>query len=191
MLAIIKACKKWRHYVKDFKYFVQMIINYTNFKNFFINKNLSRKKVKWWERLTKLNLKIKYQFDKNNLVDDSSRCRDYENQTAKKNKLRNENLNLKKWTLIESNAFLKNKNERNKKEKTFSLSCRNRYVVLTIANNNSLKTQKTIDETSRNNYLQNKNQSSTYALNSIAKIFQKKMKIVIIVKKALKRKNSF
>ncbi len=119
MFAIIKICKKWRHYVKDFKYFVQMIIDYANLRNFFIDKNLSRRKAKWWKRLTKFDFKIEYRFDKNNLVDDSSRRRDYENQTAKKNKFRYENLNLNKWTLIESSVFLKNKNEKNKKEKIF------------------------------------------------------------------------
>jgi hypothetical protein len=119
MFAIIKVCKKWRHYVKNFKYFVRMIINHANLKNFLINENLSRRKVKWWKRLTKLNFKIKYRFDKNNLVDDSSRRRNYENQTATKNKFKNENLNLKKWALIENNASFKNKNKKNKKKKLF------------------------------------------------------------------------
>jgi hypothetical protein len=150
MLAIIKVCKEWRHYVEDFKHFVRVIIDYANLENFFINKNLSRRKIKWWEKLTEFNLKIKYQFDKNNFANDSSKYRDYESQIAKKNKLKNENLNLKKWALIKSNAFFKNKNEKNKK-KSFSLSCRNRYVVLTKTNNNSSKTLKTINETSKNN----------------------------------------
>jgi murein L,D-transpeptidase YafK len=125
MLTIIKVCKKWRYYVEDFKYFVQVIIDYANLKNFFINKNLNRKKFKWWKNLTKLDFKIEYRFDKNNFVDDSFRRRDYENQTAKENKLKNENLNLKKWALIKNNASFKNKNEKNKEEKIFSLSCRN------------------------------------------------------------------
>ncbi len=110
ILAIIKVCKKWWHYVKDFKHCVRMIIDYVNFKNFFTNKNLSRREIRWWERLTKYNLKIEYRFDKNNLVDDLSRRRDYEDQTLKKDK--NEHLNLRKWTLIESSTSLKNKKKR-------------------------------------------------------------------------------
>jgi hypothetical protein len=186
ILARINFCKKWRHYIENFKYFVRIIIDHANLKNLFINKNLNRRKIRWWERLTKFNLKIEYRFDKNNLANDLFRRRDYENQTAKENKFKNENLNLKKWTLIENNAFLKNKNEKKQKKKFFL--CRNWYVVSTNANSNSSKTQKTINETLRNNCLQNKNQNSTRALNSIAKISQKKMKIVTIVKKILKKK---
>jgi hypothetical protein len=81
-----------------------MIIDHANLRNFFINKNLNRRKIRWWERLAKLNLKIEYWFDKNNFVDDSSRRQNYEKQIAHEDKLRNENLNLKKWTLIESSA---------------------------------------------------------------------------------------
>jgi hypothetical protein len=95
MLVIVKICKKWRHYIKDIKHSIQMIIDHTNFKNFFINKTFNRKEVKWWKRLIELDLKIKYRFEKNNLADDSFRKRDYENEIAKKNK-NNENLNLRK-----------------------------------------------------------------------------------------------
>jgi hypothetical protein len=86
MFIIVKICKKWRHYIKDVKYFVRMIIDHVNLKNFFINKILNRRKARWWEKLTELNLKIKYRFDKNNLADDSFRKRDYENEIAKKTK---------------------------------------------------------------------------------------------------------
>jgi hypothetical protein len=119
MLAIVKICKKWRHYVENFKHFVRMIIDHANFRNFLINKNLSRKKTRWWKRLTKFDFKIEYRFDKNNLADDSFRRRDYENQIAKENKFKNENLNLKKWALIENNVFFKIKNEKNKKKILF------------------------------------------------------------------------
>jgi hypothetical protein len=164
-----------------------MIIDHANFRNFFINKNLSRKKVKWWKRLAKLDFKIEYRSDKSNLVDDSSRRRNYENQTAKKNKLRNENLNLRKWALIENNAFFKNKNEKNKK-KIFHFIVSKSIRRFDECKQQFIKTQKTIDETLKSNYLQNKNQSSTHALNSTAKNFQKRMKIVTIVKKILKNK---
>ncbi len=119
MLAILKICKEWRHYVEDFKHSVRMIIDHANLRNFFINKNLSRRKTRWWKRLTKLDFKIKYRFDKNNLADDLSRRRDYENQIAKEDKLKNKNLNLRKWALIECSTSFKNKNEKNKKKRFF------------------------------------------------------------------------
>jgi hypothetical protein len=114
MLVIVKIYKKWRHYIENVKYSIQMIIDHANFKNFFINKIFSRKKVKWWEKLIEFDLKIKYRSEKNNFANDSFRKRDYENEIAKKNK-NNENLNLKKWILIESRNIFKSKNERRKK----------------------------------------------------------------------------
>jgi hypothetical protein len=111
ILVIVKICKKWRHYIKNVKYFVRMIIDHVNFKKFFINNIFSRKEIRWWKRLTKLDLKIKYRFDKNNFANDSFRKQNYENETAKKDK-NNENLNLKKWVLIESKNILKSKNKK-------------------------------------------------------------------------------
>jgi hypothetical protein len=46
MLVIVKICKKWQHYIEDVKHSIRMIIDHANFKNFFINKILNRKKVK-------------------------------------------------------------------------------------------------------------------------------------------------
>jgi hypothetical protein len=118
MFVIVKVCKKWRHYIKNVKYFVRMIIDHVNFKNFFINKILNRRETRWWKRLAELDLKIKYRFKKSNLANDSFHKRDYENETAKKNK-NNENLNLRKWVLIESKSIFKSKNEKKKKELHF------------------------------------------------------------------------
>jgi hypothetical protein len=87
-----------------------MIIDHVNFKNFFINKIFNRRKIRWWKKLTELDLKTKYRFDKNNLANDLSRKRDHENKTANENKS-NENLNFKKWILIESKNIFMNKNE--------------------------------------------------------------------------------
>jgi hypothetical protein len=66
MLIIVKICKKWRHYIENVKYLIQMIIDHANFKNFFINKILSRKEVRWWKKLIEFDLKIKYRSEKNN-----------------------------------------------------------------------------------------------------------------------------
>jgi hypothetical protein len=114
MLVIIKICKKWRHYIEDVKHLIRVIIDHANFKNFFINKVFSRKEIKWWKKLIEFDLKIKYRSEKNNLANDSFRKRDYENEIMKKDK-NNENLNLRKWTLIESKSIFKSKNEKRKK----------------------------------------------------------------------------
>ncbi len=118
MLVIVKICKKWRHYIENVKYSIWIIIDHANFKNFFINKVFSRREIKWWERLIEFDLKIEYRFKKSNFADDSFRKRDYENEIAKKNK-NNENLNLKKWILIESKSIFKSKNEKKKKKLFF------------------------------------------------------------------------
>jgi hypothetical protein len=118
MLVIVKICKKWRHYIENVKHSIRVIIDHANFKNFFINKAFNRKKVEWWKRLIELDLRIKYRSEKSNLADDSSRKRDYEDEIAKKDK-NNENLNFKKWILIENKNILKSKNEKKKKRTSF------------------------------------------------------------------------
>ncbi len=124
MLVIVKICKKWRHYIKDVKYFVRMMIDHVNFKNFFINKIFNRREIRWWKRLTELDLKKKYRFDKNNFADDSFRKRNYENEIANEDK-NNENLNLRKWILIESKDILTSKNE--KKKNTYFFQSTNHW----------------------------------------------------------------
>jgi hypothetical protein len=173
MLVIIKICKKWRHYIEDIKHLIRMIIDYANFKNFFINKTFSRKEVKWWKKLIEFDLKIKYRFEKNNFADDSFRRRDYEDEIAKKDK-NNENLNLRKWILIESKNILKSKNEKRKK-KYFSSSTNNRHVFLSNADSIASKTFETIDEMSRSNCFAS-NDSANCAKFSIVKNAQNFLK---------------
>jgi hypothetical protein len=191
MLVIVKICKKERHYIENVKHSIRMIIDHANLKNFFINKVFNRKKVKWWKKLIEFDLRIKYRSEKNNFANDSSRKRDYEDEIAKKNK-NNENLNFRKWILIESKSILKSKNEKKKKRYFFS-SINNRHVFLSNANNIASKTFETVDEMSKNNCFAN-NDSTNCAKFSIAKNaqnFLKRKKIVAIVEKALKRKKSF
>jgi hypothetical protein len=140
MLVIVKICKKWRHYIENVKHSMRMIIDYANLKNFFINKAFNRRKVKWWKKLIELDLRIKYRFEKSNFANDSFRKRDYEDEIAKKNK-NNENLNLRKWVLIESKNIFKSINEKKKilffvdKQSTcISVECR-QHRVKNIRNN--------------------------------------------------------
>jgi hypothetical protein len=100
-----------------------------------------------------------------NPADGPSRRRDYEDEAAEEDKS-NENLNLRKWILIESKNTLKSKNEK-KKNTYFFQSINHRHVALSNANNNSSKTLKTIDETSRSNYFTNNNVEKTQKSQSL------------------------
>jgi hypothetical protein len=191
MLVIVKICKKWWHYIENVKHSIRMIIDHANLKNFFINKTFNRKKVKWWEKLIELDLKIKYRSEKSNFADDSFRRRDYENEIAKEDK-NNENLNFRKWVLIESKSILKSKNEK-KKKKYFISSTSNRHVFLSNADSIASETFETIDEMSKSNCFAS-NDSANCAKFSIVKNaqnFLKKKKIVAIVERTLKKKKSF
>jgi hypothetical protein len=143
------------------------------------------------KKITKLNLKIKYQFDKNNFAHDSFRKRNYENEIAKKDR-NNENLNLRKWVLIESKSIFTSKNEK-KKNTYFFQSINHRQIVLSNANNNSSKTFETIDVTSKNNCFANNNfeKSANISIVKNARSFLKKKKIVATVKRILKKKKFF
>jgi hypothetical protein len=191
MLVIVEVCKKWRHYIEDVKHSIRVIIDHANLRNFFINKALNRREVRWWKRLVELDLRIEYRSEKNNLADDSSRKRDYEDAIAKEDK-NNENLNLKKWVLIESKDTFKSKNEKSKK-KNFTSSTSNRHVFLSSADSIASETFETVDEMSRSNCFAN-NDSANCAEFSVAKNaqnFLKKEKIVATVERTLKRKKSF
>jgi hypothetical protein len=96
-----------------------MIIDHVNFKNFFINKIFNRRETRWWKRLTEFDFKIKYRFDKNNVANNSSRKRDYENEIANEDK-NNENLNFKEWILIENKSIFTSKNKKKKKHIFFN-----------------------------------------------------------------------
>jgi hypothetical protein len=189
MLVIVKICKKWRHYIEDVKHSIRMIIDHANFKNFFINKVFSRKKVKWWEKLIEFDLRIKYRFEKSNFANDSFRKRDYENEIAKEDK-NNENLNFRKWILIESKSIFKSKNEKRKKKYFISL-INNRHVFLLNANSIASKTFEIIDEMLKNNCFVN-NDSANCAEFSIVKNaqnFLKKKKSLRLLKELWKEKN--
>jgi hypothetical protein len=191
MLVIVKICKKWRHYIKNVKYSVRMIIDHVNLKNFFINKIFNRREIRWWKRLAKLDLKIKYRFDKSNLADDSSRKRNYENEIANEDK-NNENLNLRKWVLIENKNILISKNEKEKRTYFFQ-STSHRQFVLSKTDNNRSKILKTVDEKSKNNCFASNNFEISAKISIVknAQNFLKRKKIVATVKRILKRKKSF
>jgi hypothetical protein len=59
-----------------------MLINHVNFNTFFKNKELNKKETRWWEKLSDLNLHIKYKSNKQNSADDSFRQLDYESNES-------------------------------------------------------------------------------------------------------------
>ncbi len=52
MLVVIESCWNFRHYVEDALFFVQMLINHVKFNTFFKNKELNKKKARWWKKLS-------------------------------------------------------------------------------------------------------------------------------------------
>ena len=73
MLTVVEAYKQWRHYLEGAVYQVQVT-----------TKTLNRKEVRWWERLSGLDLFIEYRPEAKNPVDDSSRRPDYESEKERR-----------------------------------------------------------------------------------------------------------
>jgi hypothetical protein len=83
MLAIVKACKQWRHYVENAKHQILIITDHVNLRTFFIIKILNKKKIKWWKKFSELDLLIEYRSKRLNSADASSRRNDYAIDSAK------------------------------------------------------------------------------------------------------------
>ena len=77
MLIIVESCKQFRQYIENASESIRVMIDHCNFKTFFKNKVLNRKKTKWWKKLIDLNLFIEYKLEMNNSVDDLFRRFDY------------------------------------------------------------------------------------------------------------------
>ncbi len=78
-------CSSWLSRVEFFDimlktlcFFVQILIDHVNFNTFFKNKELNKKKTRWWKKLNNLNLHIKYKLNKQNSANNSFRQFDYE-----------------------------------------------------------------------------------------------------------------
>ena len=70
MLIIIENCKQFRQYIENAFKLIRLIMDFCNWKTFFKNKVLNRKKTKWWKKLIDLKFFIEYKFGVNNSVDD-------------------------------------------------------------------------------------------------------------------------
>ncbi len=82
MFIVIESCWVFRHYVEDALFSVQMLIDHVNLNTFFKNKDLNRKKARWWKKLNDLNLHIEYKSNKQNSANDSFRRLDYESKKS-------------------------------------------------------------------------------------------------------------
>ena len=80
MLAIVEACKEWRHYVEGATHQVVVITDHANLQRFLVDKQLNRREARWWERLSGLDLFIQYRPGKLNPADAPSRRPDYEQE---------------------------------------------------------------------------------------------------------------
>ena len=120
---IVEICKKWKHYVKNSKFFVRIIIDHVNLCTFLTIKTFNRRKTHWWKRLSNFDLKIKHKFDKKNSANESSRRQNYEKQTVIENqhaidkflkiiifsKAKNfEILNIRNWILMNLKKLFSN-----------------------------------------------------------------------------------
>ncbi len=77
MLAIVEACRHWRHYLEGFKYPVQVLTNNRDFQGFKKNKLLQGGLGRWWETLLGYDLEIVYRTDKTTSVDGLSHRPNY------------------------------------------------------------------------------------------------------------------
>ena len=71
--------KQWKHYLKNSRHFIIVLINYNNLRYFMITTSLNRRQIKWTLIFVEYNFKIKYRTKNINFVNDSSRRFDYEN----------------------------------------------------------------------------------------------------------------
>jgi mRNA-degrading endonuclease YafQ of YafQ-DinJ toxin-antitoxin module len=72
MLAIIEACRHWRHYLEGSNYPVRVLTDHHNFQGFMKNKPLLGRLGRWWETLLRYDLEIVYCTGKTNSADNLS-----------------------------------------------------------------------------------------------------------------------
>jgi mRNA-degrading endonuclease YafQ of YafQ-DinJ toxin-antitoxin module len=77
MLAIVEACRHWRHNLEGSKYLVRVLTDHHNLQGFMKNKPLRGRLGRWWETLSGYDLEIVYRTGKTNSTDGLSRRPDY------------------------------------------------------------------------------------------------------------------
>ena len=74
LLTIVKTFKIWRHYLKDFKHKIFVLINYNNLQRFIDTKSFSFRQVRWTQELFKYHFWIDYHQSKANGAADALSC---------------------------------------------------------------------------------------------------------------------
>jgi hypothetical protein len=135
MLAIMKACKQWRHYVENAKHQILIIIDHVNLRTFFIIKILSRKEIKWWKKFSELDLLIEYRSKRLNSANAFSRRNDYAIDSAKS-----------EVQCIVTNSSILNDISQNTRESRFTSKKFSTWNVIVICKWFLTREQKNFDE---------------------------------------------
>jgi RNase H-like domain found in reverse transcriptase/Integrase zinc binding domain len=77
MLAIVEACKHWRHYLEGSPHLVKVLTDHKNLCNFFTNKELNGRQARWQEKLAAYPLDFQHRPGVKNPADAPSRRPDY------------------------------------------------------------------------------------------------------------------
>ena len=71
LLAIVKAFKTWRHYLKGCKHEVLVLTDHNNLRHFMDTKSLSSRQVRWAQKLSRYHFRIDYCQGKTNATADA------------------------------------------------------------------------------------------------------------------------
>ena len=71
--------KQWKHYLKNNRHFIIILINYNNLCYFMITTSLNWRQVKWTLTFVEYNFEIKYRTRNINFANNSSKRFNYEN----------------------------------------------------------------------------------------------------------------
>ena len=78
LLAIVATFKQWRHNLEGSQYPIEVLVEHANLRYFITTKELSRRQVRWAEKLAAYDFEINYRKGSSNPADGPSRRPDYE-----------------------------------------------------------------------------------------------------------------
>ena len=71
LLAIVEACKTWRHYLEGCKFEVLVLTDHNNLRRFMDTKSLSSRQVWWAQKFSQYHIRIDYRQGKANAAADA------------------------------------------------------------------------------------------------------------------------
>ena len=77
LLAIVESFKHWHHYLEGSRQPIKVLTDHANLRYFMVTKELSRRQVRWAERLAAFDFDIQYRKGSTNPADGPSRRPDY------------------------------------------------------------------------------------------------------------------